>query len=107
MDVRFRSVRAAAILAIAVCHGSAQARFGTITVPAQNLMDLEEGTIEAWGRFDFEPAHSSDLRWRGAAQQPGRARMDCLCAVNTVSEQPFAPRRRADLTAPPKKGTAR
>ena len=67
MGVRFTCVRAAASLAIVVCQGSVEARFGTITVPAQNLMDLEEGTIEAWVRFDFEPAHASDLRWRSIA----------------------------------------
>ena len=67
MDVRFRRICAAAILAVVVCGGSAEARFGIITVPAQNLMDLEDGTIEAWVRFDFEPAHSCDLRWRGIA----------------------------------------
>jgi len=67
MSVRSRPVCAAAILAAAIWHGTVEARFGTITIPACNLMDLEEGTIEAWVRFEFEPAHSSDLRWRGIA----------------------------------------
>jgi len=67
--VAFRATRlcAAVALAAALCHGTAWARFGTIEVPAGAIMDLEEGTIEAWVRFDFDPAHKSDLRWRGIA----------------------------------------
>ena len=67
MSVRSRPVCATAILAITVWNGSVEARFGTITIPAENLIDLEEGTIEAWVRFEFEPAHASDLRWRSIA----------------------------------------
>jgi len=39
-------------------------RFGTIVMPAAAIMDLQEGTIEAWVKLNFDPQHHSEARWR-------------------------------------------
>jgi hypothetical protein len=62
----FPSAVTALVSSILVC-AAAYARFGTIVVPAAAMMDMKEGTIEAWVRFDFDPDHKSDLRWQSIA----------------------------------------
>lgn len=49
---------------LTLCAVPAWARFGTIEVPAGAVMDLEEGTIEAWARLDFDPRHQGEARWQ-------------------------------------------
>ena len=36
----------------------------TIAIPAGSIMDLEEGTIEAWVKLNFNPRHENSDRWK-------------------------------------------
>lgn len=38
-------------------------QWGSIVIPARGLFDLEEGTVEAWVLFEFDPAAATDKPW--------------------------------------------
>jgi len=59
------SASLAAVLLLALLAASAWAAgSAAIVIPAGSIMDLEEGTIEAWVKLNFNPRHENADRWK-------------------------------------------
>lgn len=63
-------MRALVLLALGgLTAGAALAQAGRLELPARELMDLQEGTVEAWVMFEFDPEgwdpEKGVYQWRG------------------------------------------
>ncbi|HRU04272.1 MAG TPA: hypothetical protein P5137_00695 [Candidatus Brocadiia bacterium] len=65
MTVFRKSASLPAVLLCALLAAPAWAAgSASIVVPAGSIMDLEEGTIEAWVKLNFNPRHENSDRWK-------------------------------------------
>jgi hypothetical protein len=53
-----------AALLFGAAVNASHAQPGRITIPARGLLDLQEGTVEAWVLFQFDPAQREEGVWR-------------------------------------------